>query len=62
MLNNFSILGSTFDGDLPIDGLITNLFESAYVHPWVAQLHLRWFISDFVIKRLLWALTGTSAG
>ncbi|GAA6016284.1 hypothetical protein JCM8202_005550 [Rhodotorula sphaerocarpa] len=62
VLNNFSILGSTFDGDLPIDGLITNLFESAYVHPWVAQLHLRWFISDFVIKRLLWALTGTSAG
>ncbi|KAG0660848.1 hypothetical protein C6P46_004403 [Rhodotorula mucilaginosa] len=62
VLNNFSILGSTFDGDLPIDGLITNLFESAYVHPWVAKLHLRWFISDFVIKRLLWALTGTSAG
>lgn len=62
VLNNFSILGSTFDGDLPIDGLITNLFESAYVHPWVARIHLRWFVSDFVIKRVLWALTGTSAG
>ncbi|BGP37774.1 hypothetical protein JCM10449v2_001696 [Rhodotorula kratochvilovae] len=59
VLNNFRILGSTFDGHLPIDGLITNLFD---VHPWVAALHLRWFISDFVIKRVLWLLTGTSAG
>ncbi|GAA6005027.1 flavin-containing monooxygenase [Rhodotorula paludigena] len=62
VLNNFRVLGSTFDGHLPIDGLITNLFESAYVHPWVAASHLRWFVSDFVIKRVLWGLTGTSAG
>ncbi|GAA6004683.1 hypothetical protein JCM10207_000980 [Rhodosporidiobolus poonsookiae] len=62
VLNNFRLCGITFDGHLPIDGLITNLFESAYVHPWVAALHLRWFISDFVIKRVLWLLTGTSAG
>jgi hypothetical protein len=33
-----------------------------YVHPWVAASHLRWFISDFVIKRVLWVLTGTQAG
>jgi dimethylaniline monooxygenase (N-oxide forming) len=32
------------------------------VHPWVAASHLRWFISDFVIKRVLWVLTGTQAG
>lgn len=32
------------------------------VHPWVAASHLRWFVSDFVIKRVLWFLTGTSAG
>jgi dimethylaniline monooxygenase (N-oxide forming) len=79
VLNNFRVLGATFDGALPIDGLITNLFETAqvyllanhihnrllpcrYVHPWVAASHLRWFISDFVIKRVLWVLTGTQAG
>ena len=62
VLNNFRVLGSTFDGALPIDGLITNLFETAYVHPWVAASHLRWFVSDFVIKRVLYVLTGTQAG
>ncbi|KPV75634.1 uncharacterized protein RHOBADRAFT_52680 [Rhodotorula graminis WP1] len=61
-LENFRVFGVTFDGDLPIDGLITNLFESTYVHPWVAATHFRWFMSDFVIKRVLWLLTGTSAG
>jgi dimethylaniline monooxygenase (N-oxide forming) len=64
-LNNFSLFGFTFEStkespSLPIDGLITNLFESCYVHPWVAASHLRWFVSDFVIKRVLWLLTGAS--
>ena len=62
VLADFVVFGNVFDGNLPIDGLITNLFETAYVHPWVASTHLRWFISDFVIKRLLWCLTGTQAG
>lgn len=62
VLNNFSMFGATFDGELPIDGLITNLFETSYVHPWVKSSHLRWFVSDFVIKRVLWFLTGTQAG
>ncbi|GFZ52121.1 hypothetical protein JCM24511_09894 [Saitozyma sp. JCM 24511] len=62
VLNNFRVLGSTFEGALPIDGLITNLFETAYVHPWVSASHLRWFVSDFVIRRVLWVLTGTQAG
>lgn len=62
VLADFVVFGNVFDGNLPIDGLITNLFETAYVHPWVAGAHLRWFISDFVIKRLLWCLTGTQAG
>lgn len=62
VLNNFRVLGTTFSGNLPIDGLITNLFETTYVHPWVSQSHLRWFVSDFVIKRVLWVLTGTQAG
>lgn len=29
VLNDFKVFGVTFDGDLPIDGLITNLFETA---------------------------------
>lgn len=62
VLADFVVFGNVFDGNLPIDGLITNLFETAYVHPWVASAHLRWFVSDFVIKRVLWALTGTQAG
>lgn len=62
VLNHFRVLGSTFDGNLPIDGLITNLFETAYVHPWVSSSHLRWFVSDFIVKRVLWVLTGTMAG
>ncbi|KAL1413337.1 hypothetical protein Q8F55_001096 [Vanrija albida] len=62
VLNNFRVFGTTYDGALPIDGLITNLFETAYVHPWVASSHLRWFVSDFVIRRVLWLLTGTMAG
>ncbi|TFK60658.1 FAD/NAD-P-binding domain-containing protein [Pluteus cervinus] len=63
-LNDFSFLGFKFESKnpLPIDSLITNLAETAYVHPWVAASHIRWFISDFVIKRILWVLTGTQAG
>jgi len=62
VLNAFEMFGIRFDGELPIDGLITNLFETAYVHPWVKKTHLRWFVSDFVIKRVLWFMTGTQAG
>ncbi|KAJ7491288.1 hypothetical protein FB451DRAFT_1222690 [Mycena latifolia] len=64
-LNDFEIFGYRFKSDkasVPIDSLITNLGETAYVHPWVASTHIRWFVSDFVIKRLLWFLTGTQAG
>ncbi|KIM49249.1 hypothetical protein M413DRAFT_438422 [Hebeloma cylindrosporum] len=63
-LNDFQIFGIKFESKtpVPIDTLITNLAETAYVHPWVAQSHVRWFISDFVIKRVLWLLTGTQAG
>jgi len=62
VLSDFRVFGVDFDGSLPIDGLITNLFETAYVHPWVAKSHLRWFVSDAVIKKVLWFLTGTEAG
>ncbi|PWN40042.1 FAD/NAD-P-binding domain-containing protein [Ceraceosorus guamensis] len=62
VLENFTFLGVTFDRPTPIDGLITNLFETSHVHPWVARSHLRWFVSDMIIKRVLWVLTGTMAG
>ncbi|KAK1220425.1 hypothetical protein PQX77_016806 [Marasmius sp. AFHP31] len=66
LLNDFEFLGLKFrprtKSGVPIDCLITNLAETAYVHPWVAGSHIRWFISDFVIKRVLWLLTGTQAG
>jgi len=62
VLNDFEIFGCKFEGNLPIDGLITNLFETAYVHPWLAHSHFRWFMSDFVVKRVLWLVTGTAAG
>ncbi|KAF8321719.1 FAD/NAD(P)-binding domain-containing protein [Clavulina sp. PMI_390] len=62
VLNDFEVFGYKFEGNLPIDGLITNLFETTYVHPWVAYLHVRWFVSDFVLRKVLWFLTGTEAG
>ncbi|KAJ6608618.1 hypothetical protein B0H10DRAFT_2067400 [Mycena sp. CBHHK59/15] len=64
-LNDFEIFGFQFKSktsSVPFDSLITNLGETAYVHPWIASSHIRWFVSDFVIKRLLWFLTGTQAG
>ncbi|OCK80033.1 dimethylaniline monooxygenase [Lepidopterella palustris CBS 459.81] len=61
-LSRFQVFGRPFKGGLPIDGLITNLFETAYVHRAIARSRLRWFVSDFVIKRVLWFLTGTQAG
>jgi dimethylaniline monooxygenase (N-oxide forming) len=49
-------------GWLPIDGLITDLFDTTHVHHVVAKSWMRWFVPDFVIKCVLWFLTGTQAG
>lgn len=62
VLNRFSVFGYTTKAKLPIDGLITNLLETTYVHPWVASSRLRWIVSDHILQRVLWFLTGTSAG
>lgn len=62
VLNRFQVFGKSFGGSLPIDGLITNLFETAYVHHAVAKSRMRWFVSDAVLKRVIWFLTGTQAG
>ncbi|KAF8654097.1 hypothetical protein AX16_003630 [Volvariella volvacea WC 439] len=63
-LNDFEVFGIPFTSNnpIPIDSLITNLGETAYVHPWIAASHVRWFVSDFFVKKLLWVLTGTQAG
>lgn len=44
------------------DGLITNLWETAYVHHKVRETRLRSLISDVVIKKVMWFLTGTQEG
>ncbi|KAJ6488553.1 FAD/NAD-P-binding domain-containing protein [Mycena vitilis] len=61
--NGLEIFGCKFTNtSVPLDSFSTNLAETAYVHPWVASSRLRFLISDFVIKRILWLLTGTQAG
>jgi len=62
VLSDFRIFGFDFKGALPIDGLITNLFETCYVHPWIAASRLRWHMSDMLLQWVLWFLTGTRAG
>lgn len=61
-LSRFQIFGKQFKGGLPIDTLITNMFEAAYVNHAIAQSRIRWFVSDFVLKRVLWFMTGTREG
>ena len=62
VLNSFKVFGTTFGGSLPIDGLITNLFETAYVHHKIRESRMRSIISDRVIKKVMWFLTGTQEG
>lgn len=62
VLNRFRVFGKTFGGRLPIDGLITNLFETAYVHHKIRESRMRSIISDRVIKKVMWFLTGTQEG
>ncbi len=62
VLENFQVLGVTFDGHLPIDTLIFGLFEWSMVSRLVAASRFRWWWSDRVIRWLLWGMTGTEAG
>ena len=62
VLNRFRVFGKVFGGRLPIDGLITNLFETAYVHHKIRESRMRSIISDRVIKKVMWFLTGTQEG
>ena len=51
-----------FDAELPIDTLISNLHESAYVHQKLKDWRFRWHFSDVFVRSLMKVLTGTSIG
>lgn len=53
VLNRFSVFGFTTKAKLPIDGLITNLMETTYVHPWIAATRFRWLLSDQILRKLI---------
>lgn len=62
VLENFQVLGVTFDGHLPIDTLIFGLFEWSMVNRLISASRFRWWWSDRIIRVLLWCMTGTEAG
>ncbi|KAI9034147.1 FAD/NAD(P)-binding domain-containing protein [Hyaloraphidium curvatum] len=60
--NDFEVFGHRFDAELPIDTLISNLHESAYVHQFLKDRRFRWHFSDVFVRGLLTVLTGTGVG
>jgi hypothetical protein len=44
---------------VPLDSMITNLFESSYVHPWLEWSKLRWFVTTYGIRGGFGLTTGT---
>ncbi|KAI8905368.1 hypothetical protein DFJ77DRAFT_484481 [Powellomyces hirtus] len=59
---DFVVFGYRLDGALPLDTLISNLFENAYVHPRVRSTRFRWHFSDQFVRLAMLFLTGTSIG
>jgi len=60
--NDFSIFGKRFDAEVPIDTLISNFAECAYVPAIAKHYRLRWHFSDMFVRMLLKTLTGTDVG
>eukprot|EP01051_Picozoa_sp_SAG22_P001359 SAG22_NODE_52_length_24288_cov_15.594568_27_plen_482_part_00 len=60
--NGFLSVPSCLPSGLPLDIYITNLFESAYEHRWVALLHLKWRVATWGIRGAFWLFSGTSGG
>jgi Flavin-binding monooxygenase-like len=56
-----SIFGDKQAG-LPLDTLITNLFESAYEHKWITALRLKWRVTTVLIRLGFALATGSSCG
>ncbi|KOS20672.1 Dimethylaniline monooxygenase 1 [Escovopsis weberi] len=46
----------------PLDVARANLFDTAYVHPWLRDGRLLWDFYHYQIKFLLWCMGGTSLG
>ena len=42
--------------------MISNLFESSYVHPWAERLKLRWLFTTHAIRAGFWLSTGSAVG
>lgn len=47
---------------VPLDSMITNLFESTHLHPWLERTKLRWKVTTPFIRGLFWLATGSSVG
>ena len=47
---------------VPLDSMIANLFECAYVHRWAEALKLRWRVTTWFIRAGFWLSTGSSCG
>lgn len=47
---------------VPLDSLITNLFECSYQHPWVEALKLKWRFTTPFIRAAFLLGTGSSVG
>jgi dimethylaniline monooxygenase (N-oxide forming) len=60
--NDFQIFGKKFDAEVPIDTLISNFAECAYVPAIAKHYRLRWHFSDVFVRLLLKTLTGTDVG
>jgi hypothetical protein len=56
-----SIFGDKQTG-LPLDTLITNLFESAYEHKWITAVRLKWRVTTVLIRLGFALSTGSSCG
>ncbi|KAJ3156896.1 hypothetical protein HDU86_003431 [Geranomyces michiganensis] len=62
-LSDFTVLGFRSSGPaIPLDTLISNLWENAFVHPLIRWSRFRWHFSDMFVKLTMKFLTGTASG
>ena len=52
----------TMLGTVPLDSMITNLFESTRCHRWLERMHFRWLMTTPIIRMTFAACSGTSHG
>ena len=49
-------------GGVPLDTLISNLFEHSYEHWWCHKHHFKWRVTSVVIRLMFFLSTGSSVG